>query len=115
MFYDFIDKHPLSGTNYYRLKQTDYDGKYSYSDIVAVKSNDNEYNINYANQNLFVSSLGEKDATIEIYDLLGKLVYSKSLLANQIIIPISRDKFNDGIYIIKIGTPENLVIKKIKF
>ena len=115
LFYNFIDEHPFNGINYYRLKQTDFDGKYSYSDIVAVKSNDNNYDINYSNQNLFVSSLIEKNATIEIYDLLGKLIYSKSLLANQIIIPISRDKFNSGIYIIKIGTPENLVIKKIKF
>lgn len=113
LFYDFIDEHPLNGINYYRLKQTDFDGKYSYSDVVAIKSNDNEYNINYANQNLFVSSsLNEEKATIEIYDLLGKLVYSNSLLSNQI---ISTSNYNAGIYIIKIGTPDNLVIKKIKF
>ena len=32
---DFYAKH--NGTVYYRLKQTDYDGEYSYSNTVAVK------------------------------------------------------------------------------
>lgn len=34
--YEFIDAMPLSGTNYYRLKQVDVDGKFEYSGIVAV-------------------------------------------------------------------------------
>ena len=112
LFYNFIDEHPFNGINYYRLKQTDFDGKYSYSDIIAIKSNNNEYHVNYSNNLLSVTSLGEKNATIEIYDLLGKLIYSNTFLSNQI---ISTSKFNAGVYIIKIGTPENLVIKKIKF
>jgi hypothetical protein len=31
--YIFIDQHPLKGLNYYRLKQYDSDGKYSYSRV----------------------------------------------------------------------------------
>ncbi|MEQ8324013.1 MAG: Calx-beta domain-containing protein [Vicingaceae bacterium] len=34
--YNAIDAHPLTGTSYYRLKQIDANGAYSYSDIVAV-------------------------------------------------------------------------------
>ena len=34
--YEFIDEHPAQGVSYYRLKQIDYDGKFMYSDIVAV-------------------------------------------------------------------------------
>lgn len=35
--YTFIDEYPLSGISYYRIAQTDYDGKFSYSDIRTVR------------------------------------------------------------------------------
>ena len=35
--YQIIDKHALSGIAYYRLKQIDFDGTFSYSDIQSVK------------------------------------------------------------------------------
>ena len=36
-YYSLVDNMPLSGTSYYRLKQTDFDGKFSYSPIVAIR------------------------------------------------------------------------------
>lgn len=39
--YTFIDEAVLPGVNYYRLKQTDFDGSYKYYNIVAV-NNDNQ-------------------------------------------------------------------------
>lgn len=35
--YSFVDDAPLSGVNYYRLKQVDIDGAFEYSDIASVK------------------------------------------------------------------------------
>ncbi len=34
--YSAIDRKPLKGIGYYRLKQTDFDGEFTYSDIIAV-------------------------------------------------------------------------------
>lgn len=34
--YAFVDKEPLSGLSYYRLRQTDFDGTESWSEVVAV-------------------------------------------------------------------------------
>ena len=34
--YSFIDEHPLTAENYYRLKQVDVDGHYEYTEIVEV-------------------------------------------------------------------------------
>ena len=36
--YSFKDNSPLTGMNYYRLKQIDFDGKFSYSPVIAVKT-----------------------------------------------------------------------------
>jgi hypothetical protein len=37
--YSLLDSNPLAGTSYYRLKQTDFDGKSTYSDLVEVTEN----------------------------------------------------------------------------
>lgn len=37
LYYSAEDVNPLNGYNYYRLKQTDYDGHFTYSDVETVK------------------------------------------------------------------------------
>lgn len=37
--YQFSDEQPLAGTNYYRLKQVDFDGQFSYSKTIALRNN----------------------------------------------------------------------------
>jgi hypothetical protein len=44
--YSFNDAASLVGTNYYRLKQIEYDGKFEYSNTIILKA-DNEKNKNY--------------------------------------------------------------------
>ncbi len=40
--YQFSDQQPVRGTQYYRLKQTDTDGRFSYTNIVAVNYDNNK-------------------------------------------------------------------------
>ena len=37
--YEFDDKNPFDGLSYYRLKQTDFDGKFEYSSIQSIRLN----------------------------------------------------------------------------
>ncbi|MFH1004832.1 MAG: hypothetical protein V1781_04990, partial [Bacteroidota bacterium] len=78
--YVFNDEHPYTGVSYYRLKQTDYDGKITYSQIVAVYIGAIDIISIYPNpstdghiQYLIGSENGET-VTVKLYDMLGREV-----------------------------------------
>lgn len=68
--YDFIDRQPFEGYNYYRLKQVDYDGKFKWSNVVAVK---------FENKNLGLSIYPNPAQTIDdiyldVYNLKSDMI-----------------------------------------
>lgn len=81
--YSFLDEHPFSGVNYYRLKHIDYDGNSELSKSIMVN---NETNISLSilsglqNDKLsYEFSLSYNTViTTEIVDLLGKILISES-------------------------------------
>lgn len=74
MSYHFYDNHPLIGANYYRLKQNDFDGRYSYSDIrqLAFTAPESVLQLypNPAGDYITVSGL-QAIQSIQLYDLRG--------------------------------------------
>ncbi|MDB5255897.1 MAG: type sorting protein [Chitinophagaceae bacterium] len=77
--YAYTDYAPFDGTSYYRLKQVDINGAFEYSKIVAVqKTNAHHISLmpNPFDDVITISSDRDGKMTIEIYDVLGKLVYS---------------------------------------
>jgi Domain of unknown function (DUF3244) len=76
--YIHMDKNPERGLNYYRLKQTDYDGQFSYSDLETVKfeTEDNAIKIypTIVDDILMVETENDFDdeLTIIIRDLTGR-------------------------------------------
>ncbi len=92
-YYSKIDYEPFVGTSYYRLKQTDYDGKFAYSDIVSITyepeisiDDDNEIiifpNPSGGQFSVVVRNPSEK-VTLFLYDAKGKLVYNESYAADE--------------------------------
>jgi hypothetical protein len=75
-----IDKQPLSGISYYRLKQTDFNGDYSYSEITMVDFKQKDKVVIYPNpikDNLTIANLCE-NCIVKIYSSFGTLVYTGS-------------------------------------
>lgn len=87
--YQYIDSRAIGdnqpeGTIYYRLKQTDFDGKFDYSNFIAVKNcNDVAQEIllypNVSNGTVQVNSHNKIVSHIDIYNSLGSLVYSSPI------------------------------------
>ena len=84
--YSAKDEQPLNATAYYRLKQTDKDGTFSYSRIIEVspvKKHESTFSL-YPNPNkgLFYVSVKTTEAaqpvTITLVDQLGSIVHSES-------------------------------------
>lgn len=79
--YGFLDKFPLQGTSYYRLKQTDYDGSFTYSPIEVITLTD-EYVAsslrvypNPAQEDVIIESMaGDHTNNLRWFDLSGKEV-----------------------------------------
>ena len=110
----------LSHTVYYKLKQTDYDGKYTYSSIISVNSKSNAFEIieSYANNgviNISINSNINKSAFIELYDITGSLVYNNKLLIKKGInsYKINVSEYSSGVYFIRINDNNQTINTKL--
>ena len=128
LYYSDKDNNPLIGNNYYRLKQTDYDGHFSYSDIeivdykikqddksdieilsVAPNPFDENFNLNFSAKTsmdvefMLINSSGQVVARDQIQATQGYNTYEFS------------DKYNlnKGIYYIYIIFKDQKITRKI--
>jgi hypothetical protein len=81
--YSYLDRSPLSGLSYYRLKQTDFDGQSSYSDIVPVKFSGNGFVVfpNPANNKvtILVDQKRNDKFIVQLLDISGRIVFRQNI------------------------------------
>jgi len=121
--YSYTDKNPSKGINYYRLKQTDFNGQYKYSNTIALENNiENKFDIinTYNNSEqgtmeITFSCSQECVLTIDLYDLTGKKIYSvaANTEGNNTKVTIPSYLLSKGIYLIKAYNGKDLITKKI--
>ncbi len=115
--YSALDSQPDPGRWYYRLKQTDFDGRFSYSKLVTVDvsssmlwkvypnpSNGYELNISFSSNEL------GKTASIRITDVNGKeMVTRASLVLEQTEVQLEvKDPIPAGMYILSIAVEQQV-------
>jgi hypothetical protein len=105
--YSFTHTKPVSGFNYYRIKQIDNDGKFKYSDVVTILKKDNLVQTiiapNPVKDVLHVVETKETFiGTAEIYNAAGSLVLRKLINANRQIYGIPVSNLTGGIYVLKV-------------
>lgn len=117
--YSLLDENPLTGLSYYRLKQTDFDGTFSYSDIVSVQLDKKvdlkalKYQVfpNPATDMIFVDIAEE--ANVELLDALGRRldIPAQSASAAGMTLPLTG--LSPGIYYLRIRAEDQQVTEKI--
>ena len=117
--YSAEDIRPLDGVSYYRLKQTDYDGKYSYSRIVSINMGSIEETNVVLYPNPATSILTVKGNPLEllsysIYNVLGVEISSSVTLLEKsdTTFKIDISQLPAGVYVIKTKSLVNTFIKE---
>jgi hypothetical protein len=106
--YTATDAKPIYGTNFYRLKMVDLDGRFTYSDIVAIKINNDSYNVSvFPNpvQNelqIQIPSTVKAECTIQLRDISGKLIRQKTVQLNNTLLSTSMnmEDLGKGLYML---------------
>lgn len=115
--YQWTDEHPQSGMNYYRLKETDIDGKFIYSDvkIILFPVTKTLLSPNPATSyiNITLPAKPVAGASIIILNMNGQPVIKKALLETQQIVSIDISGLTPGAYIAQVPAGDG--IEKLKF
>ncbi len=110
------DYDPLDGVNYYRLRQTDFNGEFHFSDVISVNSESNnvlQITSLFPNPtenliNIAVFSQKTISAELYVYDLYGKCLIRKPILLTEGENKLQQDlqEFSEGIYFVTIQVPQ---------
>ena len=100
--YSFADKTPMRGTNYYRLAQTDYDGKSETFDVVSVDFKGSVTTTIRPTQVKDMMTLSlepmESVGRVTIFNLLGQKMYDAPIQAGTSLMEIDASSFTRGQY-----------------
>ncbi len=120
--YQSMDTQPYEGTSYYRLKQTDLDGKFTYSNIRSVNAGGSSRSAsvfpNPVAQDGFVQVAVNSEQTgdiyVTVYDQIGKQCFSAKYTSDAIpSIAVKQFSTHSGLYIIQARKGSTIVREKV--
>lgn len=128
---DYIKKYTLTqyspeiGIQYYRLKQTDYDGKFTYSptQVLKVKGNSEALYIQAISPNPFMSNfninysvLRSGEVDIELSKYSGQLIQRNKIFAtagHNLFSFVDTENIPRGIYFVRMSGEDGVITKQI--
>ena len=121
--YSYSDYAPLTGMSFYRLKQTDFDGKESYSSVIVISSEGKDFVRilpNPVNDKLYINMDAASDnvISVSIYNAFGQQVVLQNTNVNKGFnqLGIDVNNLSKGAYFLKIEYKDkvisNLVMKQ---
>ena len=99
--YSWTDTDPLQATSYYRLRQVDFDGKFTYSETRSVSQQEKatfSVRPNPFTSHISLDNLSE--ARVEVVDLAGRTVFIAASANNNLSIDL--EKLTQGMYLLRV-------------
>lgn len=117
--YYFVDEYPLAGLNFYRLKQVDFDGRFSYSKVLSVTvgkigsiSLSPSPAIDQLHVNLEKALLN--DGRWQIFDYSGRLLQSGIMAAEIFDFNVDVAALRPGAYLLRLVDGQAVVTKQFQ-
>jgi len=114
--YSIHDNKPGIGTNYYRLKEVDKDGKFYFSPVVSVKFEAPagfEIYPNPAADFTNINSLRDPITDVKLFDITGKLLQNIHLEGSQLTVNLNLSGLSKGIYFVSVKTTTTMYRQKL--
>lgn len=116
--YEFLHENPANGINYYRLKQVDFDGSFSYSEVISIQmdSDENRQSLvffpNPVQKELNLVNHSDEPLEVTILNSSGQEIFDVKMEESTEMIH-SVDNLSPGIYWIR--TVQNEAVMMAKF
>lgn len=116
--YSYLHKNPLAGSNFYRLKQMDYDGNFEYSNVISIDlangghqltispnpTSTGQFTINFSDSNF-------ESGELEIYDSVGRMVRTQNISINNT--EIQTEDLPKGIYLVNLEVDGQRFLERV--
>lgn len=115
--YEFVHPSPASGKNFYRIKQIDLDGRFTYSSIIVLHNSNARTSLIIApnpvqnEATLYCNEPGSK--IIQLYSMNGALLYTQKINGENNRLVINMTSMSRGPYFLRLTTVNGMETYKI--
>ncbi|WP_020536378.1 T9SS type A sorting domain-containing protein [Lewinella cohaerens] len=112
--YQFTDQAPVAGLNYYRLKQMDYDGQFTYSSVTAITfTRKGAINVYPTATNGMINIVTEDEGSslVKVFHINGSLMKQQTFDGNSL--PLDISSLPNGTYLIVVETSSQTYQERI--
>lgn len=116
--YSAIDSEPYSGTSFYRIRETDFNGSSMTTNLMTVNGCSNDDVFIYGSEggvSIDINAITEGQYTFELYDAVGQKVMNekKTVPAGNNHLKFSLDNIASAVYVVKAYSSSNSITKKV--
>ena len=119
--YSFIDETPYSGLSYSRLRMIGKNGSDDLSKTLSVTFKSSKVRLKFYpnpvqdNVRIYIASPSSEDFNLDVFDVTGKLVWSKKVSTQSESTEwlVDTHNWSKGVYFVKLSNPSTVLTEKI--